>query len=412
MDDDLLSFSGEMPEDFNETTKLVDAVFTQKEVVVNVTMADDLVTTFATLLPYSPNYYRIAALSAKCALSLLVLVLSATIKRDFLKVFTLFLILPIVLECGFDVYSEIKTSITYYGSRELLMDYYRGDYYDVATSSLQHEALKIYQEVLARYTTYNIYSQTTLFALVCYILSDILFWSTLFTSVVAFYYAHKAIVRPEEINYIPYVWSFLRVQLFPILFTLIDTLLAVFTVPTYVLLGATVIIRLAACLVVVTLVTQTLASFVVFCRRRDEYTKSSPYDQVRDGKWRLFWFICFQITIHVLSVPYITWAAISLAQDVLIVFNIPHESIIDAIKIVQLHAISLSVVTLDRVLDGMKYNKMKVNNQKEKVTQTHSNVREDDNKFCRLLGSALSLGLDCPTKPASPRLTRPTARIL
>ncbi|VDK54081.1 unnamed protein product [Cylicostephanus goldi] len=110
------------------------------------------------------------------------------------------------------------------------MDYFRGDYYDVATSSLQHEAVRIYQEVLARYTTYNIYSQTTVFALVCYILSDILFWSTLFTSVVAFYYAHKAIVRPEEINYIPYVWSFLRVQLFPVLFTLIDTLLAVFTV--------------------------------------------------------------------------------------------------------------------------------------------------------------------------------------
>ncbi|KIH45656.1 hypothetical protein ANCDUO_24302 [Ancylostoma duodenale] len=78
----------------------------------------------------------------------------------------------------------------------------------------------------------------------------------MFSSVVAFYYAHKAIVRPEEINYIPYV-------------------------PIYILLGATAIIRLAACLVVFTLGTQILASFIVFCRRRDDYTKSSPYDQVR-----------------------------------------------------------------------------------------------------------------------------------
>ncbi|KAK6748965.1 hypothetical protein RB195_001525 [Necator americanus] len=287
MEDELLSFSGEVPEEFNVTDlELSDAVFSQGS-VLNVTVVDDLVTTFvvwssdskATLIPYSPNYYRIAALSAKCALSLLVLVLSATIKRDFLKVFTLFLLLPMVLECGFDVYSEIKTSVTYYGSRELLLKYHRGNYYDVPTSSLQHESLRIYQEILSRYTTYNIYSATIFLALVCYILSDILFWSTLFSSVVAFYYAHKAIVRPEEINYIPYVWSFLKVQLFPILFTLIDTLLALFEVPIYVQLGATAIIRLAACLAFITLSIQIFASFIVFCRRRDDYTKSSPYDQ-------------------------------------------------------------------------------------------------------------------------------------
>ncbi|RCN44799.1 hypothetical protein ANCCAN_09239 [Ancylostoma caninum] len=327
MEDELLTFSGESPDEFNVTDRLLPDTTLSSDDIINVTLAEAPSTTYATLLPYTPNYYRIAALSAKCALSLLVLVLSATIKRDFLKVFTLFILLPIVLECGFDVYSEIKTSISYYGSRKLLMEYYRGDYYNVPTSSLQHEAVRIYQEVLVRYTTYNIYGATTVFALVCYILSDVLFWSTLFSSVVAFYYAHKAIVRPEEINYIPYVWSFLKVQLFPILFTLIDTLLALFEVPIYILLGATAIIRLAACLVVFTLGTQILASFIVFCRRRDDYTKSSPYDQVRDGKWRLFSFILFQVAIHVLSVPYIVWAGISLGQDILVVFGFSADAV-------------------------------------------------------------------------------------
>ncbi|KAL6739974.1 hypothetical protein Aduo_013368 [Ancylostoma duodenale] len=327
MEDELLTFSGESPDEFNATDRLLLDTTLSQDDVINVTLAESPSTTFATLLPYAPNYYRIAALSAKCALSLLVLVLSATIKRDFLKVFTLFILLPIVLECGFDVYSEIKTSVSYYGSRKLLMEYYRGDYYNVPTSSLQHEAVRIYQEVLVRYTTYNIYGATTIFALVCYILSDVLFWSTLFSSVVAFYYAHKAIVRPEEINYIPYVWSFLKVQLFPVLFTLIDTLLALFEVPIYILLGATAIIRLAACLVVFTLGTQILASFIVFCRRRDDYTKSSPYDQVRDGKWRLFSFILFQVAIHVLSVPYIVWAGISLGQDILVVFGFSADAV-------------------------------------------------------------------------------------
>ncbi|KAK5974198.1 hypothetical protein GCK32_014277, partial [Trichostrongylus colubriformis] len=120
-------------------------------------------------------------------------------------------------------------------------------------------------------------------------------------------------------------WSFLKVQLFPILFTVIDTLLATFQVPPFLALGATAIIRLAACLVAFTLCTQFLASLIVFCRRRDDYTKSSPYDQVRYGKRRLFSFILFQIVVQAFAVPYLIWAAVSLAQDFLITFNFSKE---------------------------------------------------------------------------------------
>uniref|UniRef100_A0A0K0D0A6 G protein-coupled receptor n=1 Tax=Angiostrongylus cantonensis TaxID=6313 RepID=A0A0K0D0A6_ANGCA len=155
------------------------------------------------------------------------------------------------------------------------------------------------------------------FALVCYILSDILFWSTLFTSVAAFYYAHTAIIRSEEISYIPYIWSFLKVQVFPILFTVIDTLITVFQVkydlvPYWFFFTAFVHFSLFL----------FFQSSILFCRRRDDYIKSSPYDQVRDGKWRLFSFILFQIVVHILTIPYLS---ISLAQDFLVVLDFPSQ---------------------------------------------------------------------------------------
>lgn len=330
MEDELMEFSGDMPDPSQPL--LQDGILSNDD-FMNSTMVQvsAATTTIAPFLPYTPNFYRIAALSVRCLLALLVLVLSGTIKRDFLKIFTLLLLLPIVLDCGFDVYTEIKTSVSYYGSREIVLNltdsFVYLDYlkHHDRIGALQHEGIKLYQALLTKHTSYMIFSNETQFALVSFILSDILFWSTLFSSVVAFYYAHKAIVRPEEINYIPYIWSFLKVQLFPILFTLIDTLLACFEVPQYVAIGASGIIRLAACLVAFTLITQTLASLIVFCRRRDDYTKSSPYDQVRDGKWRLFSFILFQIVIHVLTVPYLIWAGVSLAQDFLFVFNFSED---------------------------------------------------------------------------------------
>lgn len=322
MSNDAFEFSGESPDELNVT----DHLLMNGDDVINVKMDDFIsTTTFDPLQPYAPNYYRIVALSLKCILSMLVLILSTTIRRDFLKNFTLFLMIPIVLESGFDIYTEIEASVTTYGSRTFQWKLFSDTYYGIPTISLQHESLSIYQEALARYTTYNIYSATKQFALVCYILSDILFWSTLFSSVVAFYYAHKSIIRPEEIDYIYYTWPFLKVQVFPILFTVIDTLITVFQIPIYVKIGATAIIRLTACLVIVTILTQILSSFFLFFRRRDDYTKSSPYDQVRDGKWRLFSFILFEIVIHIITIPYLFWSAISLAQDFLVVFDFPAQ---------------------------------------------------------------------------------------
>ncbi|KAE9420947.1 hypothetical protein Angca_000241 [Angiostrongylus cantonensis] len=277
------------------------------------------------LVPYIPNYYRIAALSVKCFLSLLVIIMSATIRRDFLKYFTLFLMIPIVLDCGFDIYTEVETSITSYGSRTFQWKLFNGTRFDVPTIYLQHESLGIYQEALAHYTTYNIYSATKPFALVCYILSDILFWSTLFTSVAAFYYAHTAIIRSEEISYIPYIWSFLKVQVFPILFTVIDTLITVFQIPFYVELGAITIVRLTACLAIVTILTQISAVYASLSGFFSLLSTQFYVLKVRDGKWRLFSFILFQIVVHILTIPYLFWSAISLAQDFLVVLDFPSQ---------------------------------------------------------------------------------------
>nr|CDJ88143.1 Hypothetical protein CBG01718 [Haemonchus contortus] len=326
MDDELLEFSGESPNHLDPV--LMDTVLVNSD-VSNFTGNTTLTlvqpaTTMASLLPYLPNYYRIGTLAAKCILSLLLCVLSATIKRDFLKVFALMLIQFILLECVFDIYTEIQTSITHHGSRELVWSLPPRVAPDQLLD-LQSKEVTIYQELLTQYTTYNFYSANSVFALISFIIADLIFWSTLFSSIVAFYYAHKAVVRPEEINYIPYANAFLRMQIFPILFTIIDTLVASYKVPPYVVLGSTVIIRLAACLVAVVLFTQALASIIVFCRRRDEYTKSSPYDQVRFGKRRLFSFILFQIIVQAFAVPYLIWAAVSLVQDFLITFNFSKE---------------------------------------------------------------------------------------
>ncbi|WKY04748.1 hypothetical protein Q1695_005620 [Nippostrongylus brasiliensis] len=330
MEDELMDFSGNFPDEIQRT---IQETLLSNEELMNATSSTIMVevmpatTTIVPYLEYSPNFYRIGMLSLRCLLSLLILVLSGTIKRDFLKIFVLLIIVPIVFDCGFDIYTEIKTSISIYDKEEVVrfitntFTYLESMRQHSRAGTLQNGAIAIYREELTRHTGYNIFNNEPLFAIVSYILADVLFWSTLFTSVVAFFYAHKAIVRPEEINYIPYIWTFLKVQLFPILFTLIDTLMASFEVPQYVAIGAASIIRLAACLVAFTLATQVLASLLVFCRRRDDYTKSSPYDQVRDGKWRLFSFIIFQLVIHVLTVPYLIWAGITLAQDFLYVFN-------------------------------------------------------------------------------------------
>ncbi|KJH48904.1 hypothetical protein DICVIV_04979 [Dictyocaulus viviparus] len=307
MDDEMLSFSGEIPDEFNATDHFTMDTVLNDTYLTNVTLSELTSTTFATLLPYSPNYYRIGIVTVKCLLSLLILALSATIRKDFLKHFTLFLMIPIVFEIGFDIYTEIKASITSYGSRIFQWQFSTGVDYNAPAISLQHESLNVYKEVLSHYTTYNIYSSTTSFALICYILSDILFWSILFTSVVTLYYAHKAIVRPEEISYIPYTWSFLKVQLFPILFTVLDTLITTFEIPYYIEVGSMSIIRCTACLVAVTLLTQMLA--------------------VRDGKWRLLSFILFQVVVHILTGPYLFWSAISLAEDFLTIFNFSPEYI-------------------------------------------------------------------------------------
>uniref|UniRef100_A0A1I7XQZ9 G_PROTEIN_RECEP_F1_2 domain-containing protein n=1 Tax=Heterorhabditis bacteriophora TaxID=37862 RepID=A0A1I7XQZ9_HETBA len=158
MDDDHLMFSGELPVDdvtqqlFSETLLSND-----DDIPENLTNILFNATIIAPFSSYHPNFYHIAGLVTKCILSLLVLVLSTTLKRDFLKIFVLFLLAPIILECGFDIYSEIKMSVTIFGVREFEWEYYRGNHYTDTLNDLQHDILKIFGEILTTYTTYNIY---------------------------------------------------------------------------------------------------------------------------------------------------------------------------------------------------------------------------------------------------------------
>lgn len=68
------------------------------------------------LIAYSPAHFRIGILAIKCLLAILVFTLTLVIRRrDFLKTFVVMLLVPILLECGFDVYTEIRASLDFSG---------------------------------------------------------------------------------------------------------------------------------------------------------------------------------------------------------------------------------------------------------------------------------------------------------
>lgn len=171
------------------------------------------------------------------------------------------------------------------------------------------------------YTTYKMFSNVGWIALVEYCLSTWLFWSSLFSSIGAFQYAHKAVARPDEISYTHFFRGFVYIQLVVVLpLSTLDVLLSVFStkLPPLVLAITSVIPRLVACIGALFLLIQVLVvslikpseqyrfqSLFIFCKSCDEYVKTSPYSQVRHSKARLFWFILFQIILQALAVPYL-----------------------------------------------------------------------------------------------------------
>ncbi|CAI4227525.1 unnamed protein product [Auanema sp. JU1783] len=307
--DNLLEFSGEEPS--NELTTVLN--FEPDESLL---ANETAIIVKDKLLPYQPNYYKISLLSIKCILTLLVILLSAVSrKRDFLKVFVLLLITPIIIECALDIFTEINVSTAVFGITEQHWQYYNGNFNNVSLYKLQEQALTVYSQVFHYYTTYTVNPSIDYVPLVLYILGDFLFWTTIFYALVAFYFSHAAIQRPDEISYSHYLWTYLKFSVFPIALTFLNVMITQFELPEAVAFPTIVLIRLIGIIFILALVLQTFLSLFVFCSRRDDYTKSSPYDQIRNSKWRLLWFIVFQLLVQALNIPYIAWSALSLTAD-------------------------------------------------------------------------------------------------
>ncbi|EGT45038.1 hypothetical protein CAEBREN_09571 [Caenorhabditis brenneri] len=323
MSDETLDFSGNGPEEVQTllTNSEVDPGLLSNETttttVVDVVTKAITTTIAPTLAGYQPNPYRIGLLAFKCLLIILLFTLSCTIRRDFLKYFVLFLIIPLFIEAGFDIFTEIHASTAIFGTQQFDWEYFNlAPRNNETVTDWQKHAVENYGQILQKYTTYQVYTKDQLFSIVSYVAGDFIFWSLLFSTTTVFHYAHKAIVRPEQITYDPICSSFIKIQIVPVLFTAIDTLVSIYAIPQWSYLFVLFVLRITACTLSFIIFTQTFASLFLFCRRKDEVTKTSPYEHVRNSKLRLFLFVIFTLLIHALTAPYIIWAGLTIAYDV------------------------------------------------------------------------------------------------
>uniref|UniRef100_A0A1I7TDX3 G_PROTEIN_RECEP_F1_2 domain-containing protein n=1 Tax=Caenorhabditis tropicalis TaxID=1561998 RepID=A0A1I7TDX3_9PELO len=316
-------FSGNGPEEVQTllTNSEVDPGLLSNETTTT-TLTDIIVkaatTTLAPILiDYRPNPYRIGLLAFKCLLIILLFTLSCTIRKDFLKFFVLFLIIPLFIEAGFDIFTEIHARTAIFGAQQFDWEYFNlSPRENDSVTDWQKHAVESYGQILQKYTTYQVYTRDQLFSIVSYVTGDFVFWSLLFSTTTVFHYAHKAIVRPEQITYDPICSSFFKIQIVPVIFTAIDTLISIYEIPQWSYLIVLFVLRISACVFSFIIFTQAFASLFLFCRRKDEVTKTSPYEHVRNSKIRLFLFLLFTIIIHAITAPYIIWSGLTIASDV------------------------------------------------------------------------------------------------
>ncbi|CCD70230.1 Serpentine Receptor, class T [Caenorhabditis elegans] len=322
MSEETLDFSGSMPEEVQTllTNSEMDPGLLSNETAT--TMITDVISTTTTtlapvLIGYQPNPFRIGLLAFKCLLIILIFTLSCTIRKDFFKFFVLFLIIPLFIEAGFDIFTEIHASTAIFGAQQFDWQYLNlSPRANDTVTDWQKYAVDGFGEILQKYTTYQVYTKDQLFSIVSYVAGDFIFWSLLFSTYTVFFFAHKAIARPEQITYEPIGSVFFKAQITPVIFTAFDTLISIYQIPQWAYLSIISSIRLTACIVSFGIVTQMFASLFLFCRRKDEVTKTSPYEHVRNSKLRLFLFLLFSICVHVLTAPYLIWSGLTIAFDV------------------------------------------------------------------------------------------------
>ncbi|EFO93163.1 hypothetical protein CRE_10078 [Caenorhabditis remanei] len=320
MSEETFDFSGSVPEEVQTllTNSEVDPGLLSNETTT--TMISDILSTTTIppiLIDYHPNPFRIGFLAFKCLLIILLLTISCTIRRDFFKFFVFFIIIPLFIETGFDVFTEIQASIAIFGTQQFDWEYFNlSPIANETVTDWQKHAVESYGQILQKYTTYQLYTKDQLFSIVSYVAGDFIFWSLLFSTTTVFHYAHKAIVRPEQITYDPICSSFFKIQIISVLFTAVDTLISIYEIPQWAYLFILFVLRITACVLTFIIVTQFFASLFLFCRRKDEVTKTSPYEHVRNSKLRLFLFVVFSILIHALSAPYLIWSGLTIASDV------------------------------------------------------------------------------------------------
>ncbi|CAJ0580461.1 unnamed protein product, partial [Mesorhabditis spiculigera] len=273
---------------------------------------------------FSENPWRIGFLATKAILVLLLLTVVGTARRDFIKTFAFILVLPLLLEVGLDVYIEIAANLQkLLGTSPTSWAYYLGPAAAAEghLSEIHGKEAVFYANLWLHYAGYRLYVEVPWMATTLFLVESYIFWTLLVSSIVLLHFAQKAVSRPEDIKYMPTLWPFLQAQALPLLLVALTAVFVLFALPSPLAIAVSVVLRIFAVALALILIAMWFASFGYYCYGQDEFTMSSPHSLVRLAKSRLFSVQFFVLVAHLMSVPFICWSAITLAEDVVGIFS-------------------------------------------------------------------------------------------
>ncbi|KAF8371183.1 hypothetical protein PRIPAC_77612 [Pristionchus pacificus] len=274
---------------------------------------------------FTMNPYRVGWIGMETILFVLVSFLIISAKRDFIKVFHVFLLLPMASQIALDIYSEMKASIDQFPSTVLNWHYYYGNYNYIHIRFLPNEALRINNDILVHYTSYTLYRELPILSVLTFVFSDFLFWSLLFSSIPLLIYSYRSILKSEHTPYLSFWHPFIRVQPLALLFTSTDILLVFLHSHNGFLIAISALIKLSSLLATLAILILIVISPIILCHRIASRTKSSGFVYIRSARSRLIWISLFLLLNHTLSIPYIVWSTLSTWKDLSLLFSIQDE---------------------------------------------------------------------------------------
>ncbi|GMT37748.1 hypothetical protein PFISCL1PPCAC_29045, partial [Pristionchus fissidentatus] len=278
--------------------------------------------TVLTKSEFCMNPYRVVWIALETLFFLLISVLTVASKRDFIKVFLFFLLLPIGCQIGTDIFIEVKASLDRFPSTDVNWYYFYGDYNNIHIRFLPNEGLRIYEDIIVHYTSYIIFRGLPIISLVSFIFTDWLFWTLLFSSIPLLIYSYRSILRPEHTPYLAFWPPFLHIQVVPLLFAGSDMLLLYLQSHNGVLIAISALIKLTALIIASLLLLLVIFCPCLLCHRLALRTKSSGFVYIRSARSRLIWISLFILFNHTFSIPYIVWSGLSTWKDLSVLFSI------------------------------------------------------------------------------------------